>query len=156
VSEPPGSDLNPAAAVSLRGISKFFDDVTAVDHVDLEIGDGEFFALLGPSGCGKTTTLRMIGGLEIPSEGSLRIFGDEVGPLPPNKRPVNTVFQNYALFPHMSVADNVAFGLRMRKVDRAETASRVAQAISLVRMAGMENRRPAQPVSYTHLRAHET
>ncbi|MDA2944488.1 MAG: ABC transporter ATP-binding protein [Actinomycetota bacterium] len=144
MSEPPGSDLNPAAAVSLRGISKFFDDVTAVDHVDLEIGDGEFFALLGPSGCGKTTTLRMIGGLEIPSEGSLRIFGDEVGPLPPNKRPVNTVFQNYALFPHMSVADNVAFGLRMRKVDRAETASRVAQAISLVRMAGMENRRPAQ------------
>lgn len=144
MSEPPGSDLNPAAAVSLRGISKFFDDVTAVDHVDLDIADGEFFALLGPSGCGKTTTLRMIAGLEIPSEGSLRIFGDEVGPLPPNKRPVNTVFQNYALFPHMSVADNVAFGLRMRKVGRDEIAQRVAEAIGLVRMTGMEGRRPAQ------------
>ena len=144
MSEPQGSDPNPHAAVSLRGVSKFFDDVTAVDHVDLDIGDGEFFALLGPSGCGKTTTLRMIAGLEIPSQGSLQIFGAEVGPLPPNKRPVNTVFQNYALFPHMSVADNVAFGLRMRKVDRAETAQRVAEAIGLVRMKGMENRRPAQ------------
>ncbi|NDD10550.1 MAG: ATP-binding cassette domain-containing protein, partial [Rhodobacteraceae bacterium] len=144
MSEPQGSDPNPHAAVSLRGVSKFFDDVTAVDHVDLDIGDGEFFALLGPSGCGKTTTLRMIAGLEIPSQGSLQIFGAEVGPLPPNKRPVNTVFQNYALFPHMSVADNVAFGLRMRKVDRAETAQRVAEAIGLVRMNGMENRRPAQ------------
>lgn len=144
MSEPPGSELSPAAAVSLRGISKFFDDVTAVDHVDLEIADGEFFALLGPSGCGKTTTLRMIAGLEIPSQGSLRIFGDEVGPLPPNKRPVNTVFQNYALFPHMSVADNVAFGLRMRKVGRSEIADRVAEAIKLVRMSGKESRRPAQ------------
>ncbi|MGA1436769.1 MAG: ABC transporter ATP-binding protein [Ilumatobacteraceae bacterium] len=131
-------------AVSLRGISKLFDDVTAVDSVDLDIDDGEFFALLGPSGCGKTTTLRMIAGLEIPSSGSLQIFGDEVGSLPPNKRPVNTVFQNYALFPHMSVADNVAFGLRMRKVDKSEIADRVQQAIALVRMSGMENRRPSQ------------
>jgi spermidine/putrescine transport system ATP-binding protein len=144
VSEPPGSDPHPSAAVSLRGVCKFFDDVTAVDHVDLDIADGEFFALLGPSGCGKTTTLRMIAGLEIPSAGSLRIFGDEVGPLPPNKRPVNTVFQNYALFPHMSVADNVAFGLRMSGVPKADIARRVAEAISLVRMTGRENRRPAQ------------
>jgi len=144
VSEPPGSDPHDSAAVSLRGVCKSFDDVLAVDHVDLAIADGEFFALLGPSGCGKTTTLRMIAGLEIPSAGSLRIFGDEVGPLPPNKRPVNTVFQNYALFPHMSVADNVAFGLRMSGVPKADIARRVADAIGLVRMTGRENRRPAQ------------
>ncbi len=141
---PNGSEEKVTVAVSLRGISKLFDDVTAVDSVDLDIDDGEFFALLGPSGCGKTTTLRMIAGLEIPSSGSLQIFGDEVGSLPPNKRPVNTVFQNYALFPHMSVADNVAFGLRMRKVDKSEIADRVQQAIALVRMSGMENRRPNQ------------
>jgi len=144
VNAPNGSEEKVTVAVSLRGISKLFDDVTAVDSVDLDIDDGEFFALLGPSGCGKTTTLRMIAGLEIPSSGSLQIFGDEVGSLPPNKRPVNTVFQNYALFPHMSVADNVAFGLRMRKVDKSEIADRVQQAIALVRMSGMENRRPSQ------------
>lgn len=130
--------------MSLRAVSKHFDDVVAVDSVDLDIGDGEFFALLGPSGCGKTTTLRMIAGLEIPSAGSLKIFGSEVGPLPPNRRPVNTVFQNYALFPHMSVADNVGFGLRMSKTPKSEIAHRVAEAIALVRMEGMENRRPAQ------------
>ncbi|NBS30271.1 MAG: ABC transporter ATP-binding protein [Actinobacteria bacterium] len=141
---PNGSEEKVTVAVSLRGISKLFDSVAAVDSVDLDINDGEFFALLGPSGCGKTTTLRMIAGLEIPSSGSLQIFGDEVGSLPPNKRPVNTVFQNYALFPHMSVADNVAFGLRMRKVDKSEIADRVQQAIALVRMSGMENRRPSQ------------
>lgn len=133
-----------SAAVSLRGISKLFDDVTAVDDVNLDIADGEFFALLGPSGCGKTTTLRMIAGLELPSAGSLQIFGEEVGSLPPNKRPVNTVFQNYALFPHMSVADNVAFGLRMRKVPKSEISARVQEAVSLVRMSGMEGRRPNQ------------
>ena len=112
------------AAVELTGITKRFGDVTAVDHVDLAIEDGEFFAMLGPSGCGKTTTLRMIAGLEFPTEGSLKIFGDEVGTLPPNKRPVNTVFQNYALFPHMNVLDNVAFGLRMQKVSKSEAGSR--------------------------------
>jgi len=128
----------------MRALTKRFDDVVAVDAVDLDIADGEFFALLGPSGCGKTTTLRMIAGLEIPSAGSLKIFGDEVGTLPPNKRPVNTVFQNYALFPHMSVADNVAFGLKMQKVPKADVASRVAEAIGLVRLGGMEQRRPSQ------------
>ncbi|MEO6651834.1 MAG: ABC transporter ATP-binding protein [Ilumatobacteraceae bacterium] len=132
------------AAVSMRSVTKRFDDVTAVDSVDLDIADGEFFALLGPSGCGKTTTLRMIAGLEIPSAGSLKIFGDEVGTLPPNKRPVNTVFQNYALFPHMSVADNIGFGLKMQKVAKPEIAERVAQAIALVRLGGMEQRRPSQ------------
>jgi spermidine/putrescine transport system ATP-binding protein len=132
------------AAVSMRSVTKRFDDVVAVDAIDLDIADGEFFALLGPSGCGKTTTLRMIAGLEIPSAGSLKIHGDEIGTLPPNKRPVNTVFQNYALFPHMSVADNVAFGLKMQKVAKDEISRRVAEAISLVRLQGMENRRPSQ------------
>jgi spermidine/putrescine transport system ATP-binding protein len=132
------------AAVSLRAVTKRFDEVIAVDDVDLDIADGEFFALLGPSGCGKTTTLRMIAGLEIPSGGSLKIFGDEVGTLPANKRPVNTVFQNYALFPHMSVAANVGFGLKMQKVDKAEITRRVDEAIELVRLGGMEQRRPSQ------------
>jgi spermidine/putrescine transport system ATP-binding protein len=125
-------------------VTKRFDDVVAVDAIDLDIADGEFFALLGPSGCGKTTTLRMIAGLEIPSGGSLRIFGEEVGTLPANKRPVNTVFQNYALFPHMSVAENIGFGLKMQKVAKSEIGRRVAEAISLVRLQGMENRRPSQ------------
>ena len=106
------------AAVSLHGITKRFgDEVVAVDDVDLEIRDGEFFSLLGPSGCGKTTSLRMIAGLEFPTEGSIRIFGEEMGVRPPNKRPVNTVFQSYALFPHMNVQDNVAFGLQMQGID---------------------------------------
>ena len=132
------------AAVGIRGITKRFGDVTAVDAIDLDIADGEFFAMLGPSGCGKTTTLRMIAGLEFPTEGSLKIFGDEVGTLPPNKRPVNTVFQAYALFPHMTVAENVAFGLKMQKVPKAEIAPRVAEAIASVQLDGMEHRKPSQ------------
>ena len=131
-------------AVGLYGITKRFGEVTAVDEVDLEIGDGEFFALLGPSGCGKTTTLRLVAGLEFPTEGSLQIFGDEVGTLPPNKRPVNTVFQNYALFPHMTVEENVGFGLRMQRVPKDRIAARVRDAIGLVHMEGMEHRRSNQ------------
>ena len=131
-------------AVELTGVTKRFGQVTAVDEVNLQIGDGEFFSLLGPSGCGKTTTLRMIAGLEFPTEGSVRIYGEEMGLRPPNKRPVNTVFQSYALFPHMTVARNVAFGLEMRKVPAAEIASRVETAIDLVRLSGMEKRKPAQ------------
>jgi spermidine/putrescine transport system ATP-binding protein len=132
------------AAVEITGITKRFDDVFAVDSMDLTIDDGEFFALLGPSGCGKTTTLRMIAGLEFPTMGSLKIFGDEVGTLPPNKRPVNTVFQNYALFPHMSVEQNIAFGLKMQKVPRRQIADRVAEAIKLVRLETLERRKPDQ------------
>ena len=132
------------AAVKLAAITKRFGSVVAVDNVDLEIADGEFFALLGPSGCGKTTTLRMIAGLELPTEGSLKIFGDEAGTLPPNKRPVNTVFQDYALFPHMTVEVNVAFGLKMQRVPKDEIASRVREAISLVRLEGLEQRRSQQ------------
>jgi spermidine/putrescine transport system ATP-binding protein len=134
---------DPAAAVSLHGVTKRFgEDVVAVDDVDLEIKDGEFFSLLGPSGCGKTTTLRMIAGLEFPTEGSVRIHGEEMGLRSPDKRPVNTVFQSYALFPHMNVVDNVAFGLKMKKVDDVEIRRRVGEAIDLVRLSGLEKRSP--------------
>lgn len=130
-------------AVGLYGVTKRFgEDVVAVDNVDLEIREGEFFSLLGPSGCGKTTTLRMIAGLEFPTEGSIRIFGEEMGIRPPNKRPVNTVFQSYALFPHMNVEENIGFGLRMQKVDKKDIRTKVGEAIELVRLSGMEKRRP--------------
>ena len=134
----------PAAAVEIDGVTKRFGEVVAVDNVDLAIDDGEFFALLGPSGCGKTTTLRMIAGLDLPTTGSLRIFGEEVGMAPPDRRPVNTVFQAYALFPHMTVRQNIEFGLRMRRVRDPELSERVAEAIAMVRLAGMEDRRPDQ------------
>ncbi|MGH8936794.1 MAG: ABC transporter ATP-binding protein [Acidimicrobiia bacterium] len=131
-------------AVELRGVTKRFSEVTAVDDLTLEIRHGEFFSLLGPSGCGKTTTLRMIAGLEFPSEGSIRIFGEEMGLRPPNRRPVNTVFQSYALFPHMTVARNVAFGLEMRKLTPQDIAARVENIIQIVQLTGMEQRKPAQ------------
>lgn len=132
-------------AVTLSNVTKRFGEhVTAVDAINLEIGDGEFFSLLGPSGCGKTTTLRMIAGLEFPTEGSVRIFGEEMGIRPPNKRPVNTVFQSYALFPHMTVSENVAFGLVMSGVEGVEVDRRVDEAIDLVRLSGMANRSPRQ------------
>jgi spermidine/putrescine transport system ATP-binding protein len=133
------------AAVSLHGVTKKFGEhITAVDNVDLEIRDGEFFSLLGPSGCGKTTTLRMIAGLDFPTDGSIRIFGEEMGLKAPNKRPVNTVFQSYALFPHMNVEDNVAFGLRMQNVAKGEISPKVNEAIDLVRLEGMGKRKPKQ------------
>jgi spermidine/putrescine transport system ATP-binding protein len=135
--------MNSEAAVGLHGVTKRFDkDVIAVDDVDLEIGDGEFFSLLGPSGCGKTTTLRMIAGLEFPTDGRVRIFGEEMGVKPPNKRPVNTVFQSYALFPHMNVEENIAFGLQMQKVNKKDIRTRVGEAIDRVRLTGMETRKP--------------
>jgi len=132
------------AAVELKAITKKFGDVVAVDNVDLIIEDGEFFSMLGPSGCGKTTTLRMIAGLEFPTEGSLSIFGEEVGTLAPNKRSVNTVFQSYALFPHLTVLDNVGFGLKMQGVDKKETKVRSMEMIELVQLNGYENRKPSQ------------
>lgn len=142
--DPRNDKANGVPAVEAANVTKRFGEVVAVDDVNLAVGDGEFFALLGPSGCGKTTMLRMIAGLEFPTEGRLRIFGEDVGTMPPNKRPVNTVFQNYALFPHMSIFDNVAFGLRMQKVDRSEIKTRVADALKLVRLEEMANRRPNQ------------
>jgi spermidine/putrescine transport system ATP-binding protein len=138
------------AAVSLRGIRKVFpgarggEETIALGGIDLDIEDGEFFSLLGPSGCGKTTLLRIIAGLEFPSVGSVRIHGREVGLEPPDRRPVNTVFQAYALFPHMNVVDNVAFGLRMKRVPEDEIRRRVAEAIELVQLTGREQRMPSQ------------
>jgi spermidine/putrescine transport system ATP-binding protein len=132
-------------AVGINGVTKRFGEAApAVDDLDLQIRDGEFFSLLGPSGCGKTTTLRMIAGLEFPTEGSLRIFGEEMGLRPPNQRPVNTVFQSYALFPHMTVEQNVVFGLEMQDVPKAEARSRAGDAIDLVRLGGMATRKPGQ------------
>jgi spermidine/putrescine transport system ATP-binding protein len=116
----------------------------AVDHIDLEVRDGEFFSLLGPSGCGKTTTLRMIGGFEQPTEGTIELAGEEVTWLPPYRRNVNTVFQNYALFPHLSIFENVAFGLRRRKLSSPEVTKRVTAMLELVELPGYERRKPSQ------------
>ncbi len=133
------------AAVELVGVRKEFgDDVVAVDSLDLTIDDGEFFSLLGPSGCGKTTTLRMIAGFEFPTAGSIRIHGAEMGLRPPNERPVNTVFQSYALFPHMSVFENVAFGLQMRSVAKSEVESRVRRVLDQVQLSKRSEARPNQ------------
>ena len=144
-----GTTNGQRPAVELAGVVKRFGDrsgteVTAVDDVSLTIGDGEFFSLLGPSGCGKTTTLRMVAGLELPTAGSIRIHGEEMGLRPPNKRPVNTVFQSYALFPHMTVAKNVGFGLEMRRVPQSERRALIDEAIELVEMGSMAHRKPAQ------------
>jgi spermidine/putrescine transport system ATP-binding protein len=130
--------------VQLVDLVKHFDDVVAVDDVSLEIGAGEFFSLLGPSGCGKTTTLRLVAGFERPTSGRIDIDGVDMASTPPHLRPVNTVFQNYALFPHLSVAENVAFGLRYQKVDRTTAERKVAAALELVQMDGLEERRPSQ------------
>jgi len=116
----------------------------AVDHIDLEVQDGEFFSLLGPSGCGKTTTLRMIGGFEVPTEGRIELQGEDVTWLPAYKRNVNTVFQNYALFPHLTIFENVAFGLRRRKVAEADVRKRVGEMLELVELPGYEGRKPSQ------------
>ncbi len=131
--------------VELLDVTKVFENgVVAVDRVSLQIYQGEFFSLLGPSGCGKTTTLRMIAGFEHPSAGEVFIEGRRMGHTPPFRRNVNTVFQNYALFPHMTVFDNVAFGLRMKRIPRDEIARRVREALHLVRLSGMEERYPRQ------------
>jgi len=119
-----------STSVRLEEVTKQFDDVVAVETMTLEIGDGEFFSLLGPSGCGKTTTLRMVAGFEQPTTGQIYIMGQPVAGIPAYRRPVNTVFQNYALFPHMNVAQNVAFGLEMAKVSKAEISKRVGDALS--------------------------
>jgi spermidine/putrescine transport system ATP-binding protein len=131
-------------SVQLQGVSKSFGDVLAVRDLELEIRRGEFFTLLGPSGCGKTTTLRMVAGFEEPTAGQIRIDGADVSDLPPHRRPTNTVFQSYALFPHLTVADNVAFGLQRKRVPKAEIESRVAEELQRVGLAAEANRRPSQ------------
>jgi spermidine/putrescine transport system ATP-binding protein len=131
--------------VRLVEVTKSFGpDVVAVDHISLDVMDGEFFSLLGPSGCGKTTTLRMIGGFEEPTSGLIELQGDDVTWLPPYKRNVNTVFQNYALFPHLTIYENVAFGLRRRHVADAEVRKRVPEMLELVQLRGFERRKPGQ------------
>jgi spermidine/putrescine transport system ATP-binding protein len=130
--------------VRLVELTKRFGQVTAVDGISLDIRSGEFFSLLGPSGCGKTTTLRMIGGFELPTAGAIELRGQDITMEPPERRPVNMVFQSYALFPHLSVFDNVAFGLRRRKTEDAEVKRRVDAALELVRLPGFGRRRPDQ------------
>jgi spermidine/putrescine transport system ATP-binding protein len=136
------------SAIELVGVEKEFatgsQDVKAVEHVDLRIAEGEFFSMLGPSGCGKTTTLRMIAGFEEPTSGQILLHGRDMVGVPPFRRDVNMVFQQYALFPHMDVFENVAFGLRRKKVDKDEIRRRVAEALSLVELEGREKRKPRQ------------
>jgi ABC-type Fe3+/spermidine/putrescine transport system ATPase subunit len=134
----------PGPSVDIAAVTKRFGAVTAVDEVTLAVRRGELFGLLGPSGCGKTTLLRLIAGLEQPSAGQVRIAGRDVTGLPAHRRPVNLVFQHYALFPHLSVAQNVAFGLRYQGLRRAAAAARVAAALELVRLQGLDGRRPHQ------------
>ena len=133
-----------APQIRLRGLRKVFGKVVAVDGIDLDIADGEFFAVLGPSGSGKTTVLRMIAGFETPTSGAIELGGVDATRVPPFRRDVNTVFQDYALFPHMTVAQNVAYGLRVRRVAREERARRVAEALSMVRLPDVGERRPSE------------
>jgi spermidine/putrescine transport system ATP-binding protein len=131
-------------AIALQGVSKRFGSHAAVDDVTLEIREGEFFSMLGPSGCGKTTSLRMIAGFEVPDSGSVVLQGADVTRVPANKRPVNMVFQQYALFPHMSIYENVAFGLKVKAVPREEHGERVRELLRVVDLEGLERRRPRQ------------
>jgi spermidine/putrescine transport system ATP-binding protein len=139
-----GAVSGEAGRVELRSVTKRFGTMTAVDSLDLVVEPGEFLSLLGPSGCGKTTTLRMLAGFEQPDAGTITISGHEVEGVPPYKRDVNTVFQSYALFPHMDVAENVAYGLRQRKVAKPEVATRVAEALDMVKMSHLASRKPRQ------------
>src|SRR5881394_4411979 len=133
-----------SVAIALEGVSKGFGETRAVRDVTVAIGEGEFFSLLGPSGCGKTTTLRMIAGFEVPDTGRIYLQGEDVTTVFANRRPVNMVFQQYALFPHMSVYDNVAFGLKVKRVPRAEHRERVHEMLRVVSLEGLDRRRARQ------------
>ncbi len=143
-----GGGTSRLPAIELAGVVKKFhargEVVTAVDAIDLQIGEGEFFSLLGPSGCGKTTTMRMIAGFEEPTRGEIRLHGQDVTGIPPNKRDVNMVFQSYALFPHMSVFENVAFGLRRKRVPRSDITRKVGEMLEIVDLGGRGERRPRE------------
>ena len=136
--------MNEGPAITLRGVSKHFGDVIAVNDVSLDIPEGEFITLLGPSGCGKTTTMRMIAGFEEPTAGQILLRGDDVVGTPPNKREVNMCFQHYALFPHMSVAENIAYGLKLKKVPKEDRGRQVDEMLELVGLPGYGARRPGQ------------
>jgi spermidine/putrescine transport system ATP-binding protein len=131
-------------AIEVENLTRRFGDVTALDRVSVLIRKGEFFSLLGPSGCGKTTLLRIVGGLDIPDEGLVRIGGVDAREIPAHRRPVNTVFQSYALFPHMTVRDNIAFGLRMKSVPKTEIVTRVTRVMDMVEIPKLADRKPAQ------------
>ena len=136
-----GADPHAVPDVAIVDVTKRFDDVTAVDAMNLSVASGSFYSFLGPSGCGKTTTLRMIAGFEQPTAGEIYLAGEPVAGVPPYRRNVNTVFQHYALFPHMNVAQNVGYGLRQRKTSKADESRRVGEALELVRLSGYEQRR---------------
>jgi len=133
-----------APAIRFEKVSRYFGDVKAVDHADLEIGDGEFFSMLGPSGSGKTTCLRMIAGFDRPTSGHIYLYGQEVSDLPPYERDVNTVFQDYALFPHMTIENNIAYGLMVKGISKAERMKQVDDMLDLVRLPGFGYRKPSQ------------
>ena len=137
-------DMGDSVAIRLRGLTRRFGDVTAVDGVDLDVLDGEFLTLLGPSGSGKTTVLRMIAGFDKPDAGTIELEGVDVTEIPPYSRDVNTVFQDYALFPHMSVKKNIEYGLKVKKVSKAERAERAEAALASVRLEGYGDRAPSQ------------
>ncbi|MBX9710710.1 MAG: ABC transporter ATP-binding protein [Xanthobacteraceae bacterium] len=139
-----GAAKQQGVLLRIESVSKRFGGFTAVDDLSLAIGAGEFFALLGPSGCGKTTLLRMLAGFEVPNEGQIYLDGEDIAPVPPHLRPVNMMFQNYALFPHLSVANNIAFGLKRAGLPKPEIGARVGEMIALVRLQGLEKRRPDQ------------
>lgn len=131
-------------AIRFNQVSRYFGEVKAVDQVDIEVYDGEFFAMLGPSGSGKTTCLRMIAGFDRPTNGEIYLYGQDVSNLPPYERSVNTVFQDYALFPHMNVGDNIAYGLMIKRVPKAEREKRVEEMLDLVQLKGFASRKPSQ------------
>jgi putrescine transport system ATP-binding protein len=143
-SAPPADAAAVEPLLRIEGVSRQFGGFRAVDRLSLDIGAGEFFALLGPSGCGKTTLLRMLAGFETPDEGRILLGGRDIAPVPPHKRPVNMMFQNYALFPHLTVRDNIAFGLKRAGMARAAIDTRVAEMVALVKLEGMEKRKPDQ------------
>jgi putrescine transport system ATP-binding protein len=142
--EPPAVVNADMPLLRIEGVGKRFGNFRAVDRLSLDIRAGEFFALLGPSGCGKTTLLRMLAGFETPDEGQILLNGNDIAQVAPHQRPVNMMFQNYALFPHLNVGDNVAFGLKRAGMDRADIATRVAEMIALVKLDGLEKRKPDQ------------
>src|SRR5882724_4303433 len=142
--EPPAAVTADMPLLRIEGVGKSFGNFRAVDRLSLDIRAGEFFALLGPSGCGKTTLLRMLAGLETPDEGRILLDGKDIAQVAPHERPVNMMFQNYALFPHLNVGDNIAFGLKRAGMDRADIATRVAEMVALVKLDGLEKRKPDQ------------
>src|SRR5881227_3169177 len=136
--EPPAAVIADMPLLRIEGVGKKFGDFRAVDRLSLDIRAGEFFALLGPSGCGKSTLLRMLAGFETPDQGSIVLDGEDIASVPPHQRPINMMFQNYALFPHLNVTGNIAFGLKRAGLSRADIAARVAEMLALTQLEGLE------------------